>query len=182
MKYLEPYRKAGRTIAVYHGLGGSPTQEKINALRKAGFKNIIFNHIDYDYEWKLDRCRSLFTREVGNARRADVILGTSLGGYLAFLLAKLTGKDLIMINPSLDRNRTQLNIRHFDVNIIGNHFGKVEIFFGEKDELIPRNVQKGFLYDNRIKYTSWIVKGMEHRTSPREFEQIVQYSKIINGD
>jgi len=185
MEHVEPYyperpERPARTVAMYHGLGGRPTRWEDRMLRRAGFSDVIFDHIDYDREWFRDECRSLFRRELAKIRRADVIIGISLGGYMAYLLAQATGKDLIMINPSLDREKTKLDIKHFNTGDIGNHFNRVEIYFGELDELIPMDNQVNFLNRNHITYNAWIVNGMEHCPYMQEFELILANSPIVN--
>jgi hypothetical protein len=171
-----------KTIAVYHGLGGRPAKDRIDLLKSFGYDNIIYPYINFEKEWDLDRCKSMFQRELENVKDADVIVGFSLGGYLAYLLAKHTGKDLVLVNPSLDRSKSLLRVKDFDVDDVSNlafASGKMEVFFGENDTLIPKESQIDFLNENGINFTQYIIKGMEHRTPIDKFEEIINRSNIL---
>lgn len=76
-----------KSIAIYHGLGGSPIDDRVEYLKNIGYNNILYPHIDYENEWSKDRCRSLFYDQIDKIKDVDVIIGNSLGGYLAFELA-----------------------------------------------------------------------------------------------
>lgn len=167
-----------RTIALYHGYGSSPSQYRKDFLSEVGFDDVISDYIDYDYEWKLDRCKSLFEREIKKCRNVDVIMGFSLGGYLSFKLSGVLSIDLMLVNPALDRDKTLLDIKHFDAPSEKN-FKKVELFLGDEDTLIDKNITVGYLKKENIKFSQFIIRGMEHRTSPDDFVNILNKSSII---
>lgn len=169
-----------KTIAVYHGLGGRPAKDRIDLLKSRGYENIIYPFINFEKEWDLDKGKSLFQRELNNIKDVDVIVGFSLGGYLAYLLAKATGKDLVLVNPALDRSKSTLRIKDFDIENISNNLRKVEAFFGENDKVVLMDDQIDFLKTNSPRVTMvHVIKGMEHRTPIDKFEEIINDSKIL---
>lgn len=168
----------GKSIAVYHGLGGEPNPERIAYLESIGYKEVYYPHIDFDLEWEKDKCKSLFERELNLLRGIDVIIGVSLGGYLAFELAGHLSTPLVLINPSLDRTKTRLDIKFFDIQTKRN-FGKIETFLGSEDVLIDKDITINYLKNNKIKSDIKIVNGMEHRTPIEYFIEIVEESNII---
>lgn len=175
---IKRFERFGHTpVSVYHGAGGRPAKDRIDLLSSMGYE-VLYPFIDFEKEWDLDRCKSLFQRELNSIKDVDILVGFSLGGYLAYLLAKHTGKDLILVNPSLDRSKSLLKVREFDVEDM-NNLGKVEVFFGENDTLIPKESQIDFLNKNNINFTQYIVKDMEHRTPINKFEEIINRSSIL---
>lgn len=180
MKYIREYNHfKNKSIAVYHGLGGSPSEDRIEYLESIGFNNILYPHIDFENEWNLDKGKSLFYNQLDKIKNVDIILGFSLGGYLAFNLAGHLSKNLIMVNPAIDREKTKLDIKKFDI-LEKFDFSKIEIFFGENDTLVPRELAIKYLEKSNIDSTQYIIDGMEHRTPIDNFIEICNLSNIIN--
>ena len=170
--------ESGKSIAVYHGLNGEPNPERIAYLKSVGYNEIYYPFIDFESEWEKDMGKSLFERELGLLRGIDLIVGFSLGGYLAFELAGHLSTNLILVNPSLDRSKTKLEIKSFDIPV-KREFSKVEVFLGSDDILIDKNVTLNFLKSQNIKSDITIVDGMEHRTPINYFREIINKSKLI---
>jgi hypothetical protein len=168
----------GKSIAVYHGLGGQPAPDRIEYLKSIGFTEVYYPYIDFEEEWLKDKCKSIFQRELRNLRGIDLIMGFSLGGYLAFELGGQLSTNLILINPALDRGRTKLDIKSFDIDSKRN-FGKIEVFLGSDDTLIDKNTTLDFLKKERINSEITIIEGMEHRTPMNYFREIINKSKLI---
>ena len=126
-----------KSIAVYHGYGGEPSSDRIRFLESVGFSTIHYPYIDFDEEWELDKCKSIFERELKSLKKIDILIGVSLGGYLAFELAGNLSKDLVLINPALDRKKTKLDIKFFDIKFHPNViFGAICIVFLPEGETI----------------------------------------------
>src|ERR1700744_2497277 len=93
-----------KVCVLYHGLGSKPDLFRINRLKDRGFI-VICEHFDYEAEWKLDKGKSLFSRELKKVNKVDLLIGISFGGYLAYKLSKATGINLLLINPAIDRSK-----------------------------------------------------------------------------
>ena len=111
------------------------------------------------------------------SKNIDVVVGFSLGGYTAFELAGYTSKNLILINPAIDRSKTLLDIKVYDVPFKRN-FGNVEVFLGTEDTLINKNWTIDYLKKLNVDANIYLVKGMEHDTYLEEFDQILDNSKL----
>jgi len=177
---IKAFKNFGKSIAVYHGLGSGPDPGRIEYLRSIGYVNIHYPRIDFEGEWYKDGCKSMFIRELRSIKEKeiDLLLGFSIGGYLAFELAGKSSIDLVLVNPAIDRSKTRLDIKYFNIPN-GRNFGKIETFLGSKDDLIDRNIPINFLRKNNIKSDIHIIDGMEHGTPPEYFVEIVNKSKLI---
>lgn len=84
-------------IFYIHGFGSryNPDSDKVRGLSQLG----AVRGADYDYTATFDSIIAHLTRET---QRADLLVGTSLGGYLAMRLGTLTYRPYIAINPAID--------------------------------------------------------------------------------
>ena len=74
-----------------HGWAGSSQSDKVAALRASGLE---VDAVDIDY-------RALDLKALSNlAKHADVIVGSSLGGWVAAKLSQMTKVSAVLINPS----------------------------------------------------------------------------------
>ena len=166
-----------KSVTVLHGYKGAPAADRKKMLEDVGY-NVIYPAMDFDMEWEKDRCKSLVERTIEECKDSDVIIGFSLGGYLAYIVGSILNKDVILVNPAMDRSVTKLNITDFDFSYDG-HPLRVEVFFGLRDTLIPMKSTKDFLHNNSISYTDVVIDNMEHRCSPSNFKDILSKSTII---
>ena len=183
IKKYESY--VGKSAIIYHGYWGGADEDdhpdspddRLELLDSHGV-SATCDIINYDREWALDKCKSLFEREAEKCKNVDVLIGFSLGGYMAFKLAGYLSKDVILVNPAIDRSITKLHIKEFNAPKSMN-FGNMEVYLGEKDTLIDKEVTLRYLKKNGIKCESWIVGGMQHGTSLWQFNKIIENSKIL---
>ena len=96
-----------KKVIFFHGYGGEPIQFITDLFEHIGYETIQ-QHINYDDEWDLDRCKSIVEKSIELSKDCYAIIGLSLGGYTAHLIANHLGKKCILINPGLDRMRSQL--------------------------------------------------------------------------
>jgi hypothetical protein len=166
-----------KTCVIYHGLGSKPSLSKTQLLNKINY-NVISEFFDYDAEWDLDEGKSLFEKQLEVVKDVDLIIGVSFGGYLGYKLSKATGKDLILINPALDREKGKSMIKEFnipDYRLLSN----IEIFFGELDNSTPREHTIEYLNNKGENYRFHIVKNMNHRVPDNYFKYIIFSSFLV---
>ena len=171
----------GKSVAMYHGLGGGGDKDMPKLLRMNGFNKIHYPLINYEREWYRNKGKTMFLRELKAIENVDLIMGLSLGGYTAFELAGYTGKDLILVNPAIDRSKTLLPIKSFDVPFKRN-FGNVEVYLGTLDDLIDKQWTIDYLAKLNVKASIYLVNGMEHSPYLEEFDQILGNSKFTKWD
>jgi hypothetical protein len=168
-----------KKVLILHGLGGEPSKEKSDIFEKRGYE-VIFPHIDYIQEWNKDKCKSIFNYLIKISKNIDLIVGQSLGGYTGFLLSNILNVKTILINPALDRNKTKLDIKNFDIDYSIKYQNKnIEIYFGELDNLIPMKITQNFLKENNLNYKQVIIPNMEHRSPAKKIEEILNISNYI---
>jgi hypothetical protein len=166
-------------IVIYHGLGGEPNQDRIQLLNeKYHIYNILYDHINYEAEWNKDKCKKLCENQINKTKDVDLYIGLSLGGYLAYILSNINNKNVILINPALDRDKSKLDIKWFDIDFNKNNNINIELFLGINDNLINKDITIDYLNKNDIKYKLKFVPNMEHRTSINDFDYILKNSSI----
>ena len=89
----------GYTILNVHGYHGSPKNSAYTALHEIGFENIISPSIDYDSEEPSNIIGTLNMLRV--QYKADMIVGTSLGGFYAAVLSARHDLPVMLVNPCL---------------------------------------------------------------------------------
>ena len=89
----------GYTILNVHGYHGSPKNSAYTALHEIGCENIISPSIDYDSEEPSNIIGTLNMLRV--QYKADMIVGTSLGGFYAAVLSARHDLPAMLVNPCL---------------------------------------------------------------------------------
>ena len=105
----------------------------------------------------------------------DLIIGSSMGGYVADIIGSQLGVDVLLFNPALS-NHNRTVIKEFNVDY-GSQKYKRTIVLGTEDNVIDPEVTKKLwsVYGNHAKYDE--VEGMGHRTPLDVF--INMYNKHI---
>jgi hypothetical protein len=159
----------------FHGYGGEPIPEITELFRHLGY-DMIQPDIDFDDEWEFDNGKTLLKDSISIAKECDLIIGLSLGGYLAYLTGNSVGKNCLVINPGIDRSKTQLHIKEFDFPKIENNCN-LEVFLGDKDNVIPNSNTVNYINKNSIKARVEIIKNMGHVF---DFEELIKIIKMSN--
>ena len=89
----------GYTILNIHGYHGSPKNSAYTALHEIGCEYIISPSIDYDSEEPSNIIGNLNMLRVQH--KADMIVGTSLGGFYAAVLSARHDLPAMLVNPCL---------------------------------------------------------------------------------
>jgi esterase/lipase len=166
-----------KKIIFFHGYGGEPIPEITEIFKYIGY-NTIQQYIDYDEEWEIDKCKSITEESIELAKDCDVIIGLSLGGYTAHLIANHLQKKCILINPGLDRDRSLLHIKEFNYPHIVNNC-PLEVFLGGRDFQIPNHYTTEFLERKEIESRVEKLDEMYHVFNLDEFIDIVKMSNFI---
>lgn len=169
--------KLDKSCVIYHGLGSKPAESRTKMLNKLGYVVISEQH-NYHDEWDKDKGSSLFNRELKKINKVDLIIGISFGGYLAYQLSKSTGIDVMLINAAIDRDKSKSVIKHFNI-WYGDKPSNIELFFGENDTSVPKELAMEYLSSKKEDYIYHIIPEMAHRIPDRYFEEILQKSNLI---
>lgn len=174
-QYLESL--SGKTVVMYHGLGGNKSSDRKRILAKMGVTLLQETH-DYKKEYEKDKGESFMKEQELKIGQANVIMGISFGGYVAYLLASKAQKPLILINPAINRAVSTTSIKNFEYETNGLKSPKIEVFYGEKDTNVLVNDQKKILGE-KCQYIE--IKEMAHRVPNTFFQEICNKSKILNS-
>lgn len=166
-----------KKVVIYHGLGSKPAPLRNRLLEKIGYE-VTCDFFDYEYFWDLDEGKSLFEQELKKSASTDLIIGISFGGYLAYHLAKALNKNLVLINPALDRNKSKTKIKDFDIEY-ESHKINIECFFGQNDTSVPKEYNMDYLQREKDPFSCYIIPEMAHRVPNEYFMEIIKRSKLI---
>jgi predicted esterase YcpF (UPF0227 family) len=172
-------KKQLKKCVYYHGLGGEPSQAMAYFLEQFGYE-MICEHIHFELEWMKDRGKSLMERQLKVVEGVDLIMGNSFGAHPAYLMAKATGIDLILVNPAVNRKRSQTGIGSYTMpKGQGGKKPRIESFFGELDDYVPKEYAIEFFKQTGDEFTGYIIKGMDHGTEFNHWCTIFQNSEIM---
>ncbi len=100
----------------------------------------------------------------------DVLIGSSMGGFIGFFLAQMTGIPALLYNPAV------LSGRRYQIvpeNLPPHFTAPVQIIFGGIDTLVPPEATLDFLkahYPNEKHFQLKIIADMAHRIPFEVFE------------
>lgn len=185
--YLEELlekKQDGRTILIYHGLNSNVDKEKVKYFEAKGFRVIMEKH-DYRGEYGTqdnpgDRGKSFMKSQEAIAKNADIIIGISFGGYVAYLLGCQLQKDVILINPALNRSVTKTAIQNYDYPFNEKRAKRIEYFHGANDTMVTATKSLEVLEKPTGYYKEIKIPDMEHRVPFKKFKQICEQSHILN--
>ena len=149
------------TIVYLHGLDAVPIGVKINFLHSLGY-DVFAPHLNYRnedsneiFDWMVDEI---------SKRNVKLIIGSSMGGFLAYCLCKKLGIDGLLFNPVLDPN---IPMDRFGISFdtSGKYNPNIEIVMGEIDELLPPQLTMDWIESNvgDNNYDKHIEPNMGHR-------------------
>ena len=141
-----------KRIVYLHGLESEAGGTKVSFLAEKG--TVYAPKMNYE---TLDLNEFILTLGM-----PDLIIGSSMGGYIADIIGSQLGVDVLLFNPALS-NHNRTVIKEFNVDY-GSQKYKRTIVLGTEDHVIDPEVTKKLwsVYGNHAKYDE--VEGMGHRT------------------
>ncbi len=160
-----------KTILYLHGYNGSLSPEKRTILERYG--NVVSPSIDYDNP-------QFFNKLILLAQSADVIIGSSFGGYTAHQLSLLYNKPALLFNPAFVTKSPAPDLQ--DLTIPESKTSHTTIVLGKLDDVI--------IYRDNLEYVTGSldlddvriaeVDEMGHRIPENVFEeQVVEFWERI---
>ena len=141
-----------KKIVYLHGLESKAGGPKVDFLATKGM--VYAPEMDYE---TLD-----LEELMGKIGKPDLIIGSSMGGYVADILGSHLGVDVLLFNPALHSRSIEIDS---DGEIYGDKKYKRTIILGTEDDVINPEMTKKLwpVYDNSAKFEE--IEGMGHRTS-----------------
>ena len=161
-----------KKILYLHGLESGQGGPKVDFLAKKAL--VHAPELDYTRHDIFD-----FLIKTINEFQPDYIIGSSMGGYSAFILGALYKVPVLAFNPALHSRTLEPNFPDF----VKHHFPpEFTVVMGEQDTVItPKqtlNWLKDHVKDKYVKSNIHTVKTMGHRVPLDVFSDM--YNKIID--
>ncbi len=150
-------------VLYVHGLHSNPNPEKVKILEDAKLE-VIAPFIDYDKEKGAvyNRVKAIAIEE-----QVDLVIGSSMGGFIAYWLAKDLNLPALLYNPALYFE----SVQQFIPKINNNNAPPLYFCLGEKDETVNPTEVKAYLdlqYPSsenfKIINASWLSHGIDLKT------------------
>ena len=137
-----------KKIIYLHGLESEPGGPKVSFLAEKGM--VYAPAMDYE---TLDLHEFILTLGM-----PDLIIGSSMGGYVADVIGSRLGVDVLLFNPALHNRTIPVSHEYFFEDY------KRTIILGTEDNVINPEITKKLwpVYDNSAIFDE--VEGMGHRT------------------
>jgi len=128
-----------KKIFYLHGLDGTLSKEKREVLEK--FAEVWGDDINYNKPHILKQLL-----QEAKYFKADYIIGSSMGGYIGFLISKIMDLPCLLFNPALPYRTMQPDID--GVEIPDKKTTETKIILGRKDEVIKFEDNKKYIIEN----------------------------------
>lgn len=128
-------------ILYLHGLESEQGGPKVDFLSQKHM--VCAPKLDYKDPYCFQKIRKLISNN-----DFDLIIGSSMGGYLGFTMGELFEIPTILFNPAL-HSRSFEPVNHFKPKLGSIHH---EIYFGINDDLINPEKTKEYLEENDVYY------------------------------
>lgn len=156
-------------VLYIHGANShfKPDSKKVRALGRIGTVYGFSN----DYSLPYEAVIANLIEQIEEVR-PDIIVGTSLGGYLAAQLGNLTGTEFIAINPAIKPAEIGHIVDVPDFPDLGICFNGIPgTIFLSDDEVLDADATEKFL---EPRYTVVRFRGGDHRFD-QHIEEAVEY-------
>jgi esterase/lipase len=130
-------------ILYIHGYQSSPVESKVNIL-KDQFGEVFAPFIDWDNDETRPNLFNEFVKLI-NEENITHVIGSSMGGQMAFYLATFCNIKGLCFNPAFGYRYTDLNL-----SLNKDFTSEILITLGINDDVIPNSVSTNFLFENNI--------------------------------
>ena len=137
-----------KRIVYLHGLESEPGGPKVSFLANEGM--VYAPEMNYE---SLNLHEFILTLGI-----PDLIVGSSMGGYVADVIGSRLGVDVLLFNPALHSREIAVNHEYY------NNKYKRTIILGTEDDVIDPELTKKLwsIHGNEAEYDE--IEGMGHRT------------------
>ena len=151
-------------VLYIHGYQSSPAESKVDILKEQ-FDEVFAPLIDWDND---ETRTNLFNDFVELIKREEIthVIGSSMGGQMAFYLATFCNIKGLCFNPAFGYRYKDLNL-----SLETDFTSEILITLGVNDDVIPNKVSTNFLSVNNIQDKVQIeYLDMAHQVSTEKFE------------
>ena len=152
-----------RKVVYLHGLESSINCKKVKYLRKLGF-NVLNPSMDY-YDKKCFIDVQYQIQEF----QPDLIIGSSMGGWFAYLYGKYFETPVVLLNPALHSRSFEPDVDQWGCEL----HSKIHLITGRNDDIIdPLKTVKLLNYSDPYDFNpnNHIIGDWGHRTPVKGLE------------
>lgn len=156
-------------IVYLHGLRSSPKSKKVDFLRNLGHE--VYNPtIDYQNSYVYFKIK----KEIKKSN-PDLIIGSSMGGYLGYYYAQTLDIRALLFNPAF-KLMNDNPYKGTDIKVPDNdkkYFPFIQVHLGNKDNIVDNKEGKRIIEKNLPKFSYDILThNFEHRIPLKYFKLI----------
>lgn len=155
-------------VAYFHGLESDPYTEKNDILRK---------HFDYVYDPAMNYQSNIDYDKIISeikSKKIDLLIGSSMGGWIAYCISTKTGIPTLLFNPALHNRSIHVNIAP---NPKGDKGTSHTIILGLSDQVIkPFQTVQWLQVVGKGNY-NFHYENIAHRTPVNVFENWIKKYK-----
>jgi len=155
-----------KKIFYLHGLEGNLSEEKLKVLQQFG--EVWGDDIDYR---KPQILKELLQKAIDF--KADIIIGSSMGGYIGLMISQVLNVRSLLFNPALPYRTIQPDIE--GVEIPKNKTSESIFVLGKLDMVIKFKDNIKFINENLMYLNPKIeeVENLEHRIDIETFKRVM---------
>jgi len=153
-----------------HGLDSEPRPEKLEIMAQAGLE-VSALHIDY----RTEKSAYSILKQLVTEKKAELIIGSSLGGMLGFWLSEELGLPCLLFNPAMEFHSIEMNIPKITTQKCPLRI----VVLGENDDVVDPLANKKFFtsrehtgLDQKVLMCSWLGHSIDFQT----FEEMVFFA------
>lgn len=150
-------------VLYIHGLHSNPNPDKIKILEEAGLE-VIAPFFDYEKEQGAVYLR---VKAIALEEGVDLLIGSSMGGFMGYWLAYDLHIPALLYNPALYFD----SMKPFIPTIESIEIPALYICLGEKDKTVDPSLVKAYLFERNPKQehlkiisSSWLEHGIDLTT------------------
>lgn len=157
-------------ILYLHGLESKPGGEKVSWLSSVA--SVYAPAMDYTDE---DCLQKVMFHHMITSGQIDLIIGSSMGGYIADLIHKKFDIPAILFNPALHSRSIEPAVPFAEYFVDeGDTASEVMVILGRDDKVIDPNKTIELLEESKGNYHYMFFEAMAHQTPLHIFMSIVR--------
>lgn len=157
-----------KRVAFFHGLtSGIQDAKKLYLEQK--FDYVYYPKLDYFHD------KTIFIRMLSEIKERDIdlLIGSSMGGWIAYAISTQTGLPCILFNPALANEGDASSYELHVAAEIGTQSATKHILLGKNDDVIDFRTTESYLSDKELGEIYFSYGNHAHRTDIDAFVKMI---------
>ncbi len=170
--------KKNLKVLYLHGLGGGYSKFTDNVIMGYIGKDseLVYPVLDYEalYSSNINPI-NIYSKMGGYI---DVVVGNSMGGFVAYQVAKRLNKPCLLFNPALMETTNSYRMFGRDLEEVEDKGNLNFIVVGSDDDVVPSQKSLEWIINNNVKNTNIVIEKMGHSVPSKIFKK--NYKNFID--